>query len=145
MYKLAVASLKTDAACVERGPACPVNAAPAIASDRAPRMFELPPGKSTGVTRGKAEHWLYVVAGRGVVQRNGAPISLKRGTLVVIHRKERHEIVNDGAEVLRAISMNSAFAESVPARRWFEATSARFGASAGIAAWVISLFHRLLG
>jgi len=119
--------------------------AKAGASDGAPRMFDLPPGARTGVTKDKAEHWLYVVAGSGIVQRNGAPITLKRGTLVVIHRNERHEIVNDGDEPLRAISMNSSFAEGSPSRRWFEGSSALLAATAGVASLVISLLVRLAG
>ena len=115
------------------------------AADRHPQMFDLAPGARTGVTRRNARHWVYVVAGSGVVQRNGAPITLKRGTLVVIQPNERHEIVNDGAEALRAISVNSTFAESVPARRWLGGTGATLAASAVIASCLASLFYRLVG
>ena len=147
MYRLATASMRAMRADGTRSRHAPPPTAIATTNAiyRAPRMFDLPPGAASGVMRGKAEHWLYVVAGSGVVQRNGTPIALKRGTLVVIQRNERHEIVNDGDEVLRAISMNSAFAESAPQRRWFEGSRATVAAAVGFASLVVSLFYRLVG
>jgi quercetin dioxygenase-like cupin family protein len=147
MYQLAAAAMKVNAT---TGARTATRASPSLRSNArpsagAPRMFDLPPGARTGVTKDKAEHWLYVVAGSGTVQRNGAPIALKRGTLVVIQRNERHEIVNDGSEALRAISMNSTFVEGSPSRRWFEGSSATLAATAGVASLVISLLVRLVG
>lgn len=145
MYELAAVSTKAGATVPRHAPAdgrVPIRPA---ASDQGPRMFNLAPGASTGIMKDKAEHWLYVVAGRGVVKRNGAPIALKRGTLVVIRRNERHEIVSDGGEPLRAVSMNSAFAMGSPARRWFEGSGATIAAVAGLASIVISVFYRLVG
>lgn len=146
MYQLA-AAMKATATTAPRDAtrATPTPRPNASASDSAPRMFDLPPGARTGVTKDKAEHWLYVVAGSGTVQRSGSPIALKRGTLVVIQRNERHEIVNDGREALRAISMNSTFAEGSPSRRWFEGSSATLAATAGAVSLVITLLVRLVG
>lgn len=147
MYQLAAAAMKANATTAAHGitRATPTPCSNAGASDGAPRMFDLPPGARTGVTKDKAEHWLYVVSGSGTVQRNGTPIALKRGTLVVIQRNERHEIINGGNESLRAISMNSTFAEGSPSRRWFAGSRATLAATAGAASVVISLLVRLVG
>lgn len=147
MHQLAAASVKANTTnsprTANRAIGTPRRNAGAL--DGESRMFDLPAGARTGVTKDKAEHWLYVVAGSGIVQRNGASIALKRGTLVVIQRNERHEIVNNGSETLRAISMTSTFAEAAPSRRWFEGASATVAATAGFASLVISLLVRLIG
>jgi len=51
-----------------------------------------------------ADQWLYVVAGSGVAFVNGKRTRLKRGTLVLIERGDRHEIKNTGRRPLRTLN-----------------------------------------
>jgi mannose-6-phosphate isomerase-like protein (cupin superfamily) len=67
----------------------------------------LAPGKSEGDAdnhhRG-ADQWLYVVSGTGVAIIEGRRYVLKQGVLVVIERRERHEIRNTGRTLLKTLN-----------------------------------------
>lgn len=68
----------------------------------------LAPGESEGgpdnLHRG-ADQWLYVVSGRGAATVAGRRIPLRKGTLVLIERRETHEIRNTGRTPLRTLSI----------------------------------------
>lgn len=67
----------------------------------------LEPGESEGNTdnyhRG-ADQWLYVVSGTGTATIDGRKTKLKAGVLLVIEKKERHEIRNTGRTLLRTLN-----------------------------------------
>lgn len=67
----------------------------------------LAPGQSEGDSdnyhRG-ADQWLYVVGGTGVAIVEGKRIPLKEGVLLVIERRERHEIRNTGRVLLKTLN-----------------------------------------
>lgn len=60
-------------------------------------------GNSDNYHRG-ADQWLYVVSGTGVAIIEGRRIALKRGVLIVIERRERHEIRNTGRTLLKTLN-----------------------------------------
>ena len=51
-----------------------------------------------------ADQWLYVVEGSGVATVDGKRIALKPGVLLVIERRERHEIRNTGRTLLKTLN-----------------------------------------
>jgi mannose-6-phosphate isomerase-like protein (cupin superfamily) len=51
-----------------------------------------------------ADQWLYVVDGTGVAVVDGKRIALKTGVLLVIERRERHEIRNTGRTLLKTLN-----------------------------------------
>jgi mannose-6-phosphate isomerase-like protein (cupin superfamily) len=51
-----------------------------------------------------ADQWLYVVAGRGVATLAGKRIALGPGSLLLVERRERHEIRNSGRALLRTLN-----------------------------------------
>jgi mannose-6-phosphate isomerase-like protein (cupin superfamily) len=67
----------------------------------------LAPGDSEGgpdnFHRG-ADQWLYVVSGSGVATVEGRRVPLKAGTLLVIERRERHEVRNTGRTLLKTLN-----------------------------------------
>jgi len=67
----------------------------------------LAPGDSEGgpdnVHRG-ADQWLYVVSGTGMAMVEGRRVPLKAGTLLVIERRERHEVRNTGRTLLKTLN-----------------------------------------
>jgi mannose-6-phosphate isomerase-like protein (cupin superfamily) len=67
----------------------------------------LAPGQAEGgpdnYHRG-ADQWLYVVSGSGVATVEGRKIALKKGMLLVIERRERHEIRNTGRSLLKTLN-----------------------------------------
>lgn len=67
----------------------------------------LEPGQAEGgpdnYHRG-ADQWLYVVSGTGVAIVEGKRIALKRGVLLVVERRERHEIRNTGRTLLKTLN-----------------------------------------
>lgn len=71
------------------------------------------PGDSEGGPDNRhrgADQWLYVVAGHGIakVQDNDGQhhdVTLGPGTLLVIERGERHEIRNNGEELLKTLNL----------------------------------------
>ena len=66
----------------------------------------LPRGGSEGgpdnAHRG-ADQWLFVLAGRGVAIVGGRRAPLKKGTLLLIEKGERHEVRNTGRTQLRTL------------------------------------------
>jgi mannose-6-phosphate isomerase-like protein (cupin superfamily) len=51
-----------------------------------------------------ADQWLYVVSGTGVATVEGRRVPLKAGTLLVIEKRERHEIRNTGRSLLKTLN-----------------------------------------
>jgi mannose-6-phosphate isomerase-like protein (cupin superfamily) len=70
----------------------------------------LAPGDSEGDAdnyhRG-ADQWLYVVSGTGVAIVGGERVPLKAGTLLLIERRERHEVRNTGRTLLKTLNFYS--------------------------------------
>ena len=67
----------------------------------------LAPGESEGGADNRhrgADQWLYVVAGTGVAVVEGQRVPLKAGTLLVIERRERHEVRNTGRGLLKTLN-----------------------------------------
>ncbi len=70
----------------------------------------LAPGESEGGADNRhrgADQWLYVVAGTGVAVVEGQTVPLKAGTLLVIERRERHEVRNTGRGLLKTLNFYS--------------------------------------
>ena len=67
----------------------------------------LEPGDAEG-DRGNrhrgADQWLYVVSGTGQATVNGRQHQIRRGSLLFIERREKHEIRNTGKTVLRTLN-----------------------------------------
>ena len=51
-----------------------------------------------------ADQWLFVVSGTGLARVEGERIPLKAGVLLLIKRRERHEIRNTGRTPLRTLN-----------------------------------------
>ena len=67
----------------------------------------LAPGDSEGDADNRhrgADQWLYVVSGSGVAIVEGERVPLKAGTLLVIEKRERHEIRNTGRTMLKTLN-----------------------------------------
>jgi mannose-6-phosphate isomerase-like protein (cupin superfamily) len=68
----------------------------------------LGPGETEGGTDNRhkgADQWLYVVSGVGQAIVNGEAVELREGTLVLIHRGDKHEIRNTGSGPLRTLNV----------------------------------------
>jgi mannose-6-phosphate isomerase-like protein (cupin superfamily) len=68
----------------------------------------LPLGAAEGDPRNRhrgADQWLFVVSGTGVATVNGRRHRLREGTLVLIARRDRHEIRNTGRGLLRTLNV----------------------------------------
>ena len=67
----------------------------------------IPPGDGEGgpdnVHRG-ADQWVYVVSGTGMAIVEGVRRPLKAGSLLLIERRERHEIRNTGRTLLKTLN-----------------------------------------
>jgi len=65
------------------------------------------PGQSEGGSdnyhRG-ADQWLYVLSGTGSAFVNGKRYQLRPGTLLLMERREKHEIKNTGNDLLRTLN-----------------------------------------
>jgi len=67
----------------------------------------LAPGESEGGADNRhrgADQWMYVVEGTGVAVVEGERVPLKAGTLLVIERRERHEVRNTGRGLLKTLN-----------------------------------------
>ena len=65
------------------------------------------PGKSEGDERNRhrgADQWLFVVDGRGEALVKNRRYKLVPGSLILIERRERHEIKNVGRTLLRTLN-----------------------------------------
>ena len=51
-----------------------------------------------------ADQWLYVIEGSGRARVNGRTVRLRKGTLVLIERGDRHEIRNTGRGQLKTVN-----------------------------------------
>lgn len=61
-------------------------------------------GDSDNLHRG-SDQWLYVVSGAGVAIVKGKRCPLREGTLLLIERKDKHEIRNTGRAPLRTLNI----------------------------------------
>jgi mannose-6-phosphate isomerase-like protein (cupin superfamily) len=52
-----------------------------------------------------SDQWLYVVAGTGAAIVNGNQHALRRGSLILIERGDKHEIRNTGRRPLRTLNV----------------------------------------
>jgi mannose-6-phosphate isomerase-like protein (cupin superfamily) len=71
-------------------------------------QITLAPGETEGDSENRhrgADQWLYVVSGRGLALIEGERVELRRGTLVLIQRGERHEIRNTGKTPLKTLNV----------------------------------------
>ena len=67
----------------------------------------IPPGDAEGGPGNRhrgADQWLYVVSGRGLALVNGKRYTLSPGTLMLIERKDKHQIKNTGRGLLRTLN-----------------------------------------
>jgi mannose-6-phosphate isomerase-like protein (cupin superfamily) len=68
----------------------------------------IPPGGAEGGPTNRhrgADQYLFVVAGSGLAKVNGRSIRLRPGSLLLIERKDRHEIRNTGKAFLRTLNV----------------------------------------
>ena len=61
-------------------------------------------GDSTNRHRG-ADQWLFVLSGNGEEKVDGERYKIGAGSLLLIEKKERHEIRNTGRGVLRTLKL----------------------------------------
>ena len=67
----------------------------------------LSPGDAEGDAGNRhrgADQWLYVVSGTGEATVDGKRHRLRPGTLLLIERRERHEVRNTGRGLLRTLN-----------------------------------------
>ena len=67
----------------------------------------LAPGDAEGNAGNRhrgADQWLFVLSGSGQATINGRRQKLSRGSLLLIERRERHEIKNTGKAPLRTLN-----------------------------------------
>jgi mannose-6-phosphate isomerase-like protein (cupin superfamily) len=65
------------------------------------------PGDSEGDPANRhrgADQWLFVVAGKGVAIVNDKRYTLQQNVLILIERRDRHQILNTGRELLRTLN-----------------------------------------
>lgn len=70
--------------------------------------MSIAPGGSEGGPDNRhrgADQWLFVVAGEGAARVNGRRYALHAGTLLLIERGDRHEIINTGDTPLRTLNI----------------------------------------
>jgi mannose-6-phosphate isomerase-like protein (cupin superfamily) len=68
----------------------------------------LPPGDAEGSPDNRhraADQWMYVVSGKGTALVNGTRIQIKPGSLLLIERRDRHEIRGTGRVPLRTLNI----------------------------------------
>jgi len=71
---------------------------------QAAEMVIAPGGAEGGPDNRGADQWLFVVSGTGVARVEGERIPLKAGVLLLIRRRERHEVRNTGRTPLRTLN-----------------------------------------
>ena len=65
------------------------------------------PGESEGDADNyhrNADQWLFVISGKGVATVDGTRVELKAGVLLVIERREKHEVRNTGRTLLKTLN-----------------------------------------
>jgi len=68
----------------------------------------IPPGDAEGDSSNRhrgADQWLYVLSGTGRATINGRRYRLRPGSLLLIEKKDRHEIRNSGRALLRTLNV----------------------------------------
>ena len=68
----------------------------------------LAPGDGEGDSGNRhrgADQWLYVVSGTGTARINGRRLPLRPGSLLLIERRDRHQIKNTGRAPLRTLNV----------------------------------------
>jgi mannose-6-phosphate isomerase-like protein (cupin superfamily) len=68
----------------------------------------LPAGETVGGPDNRhrgSDQWLFVVSGTGRATINGKRCPLRAGTLVLIKKRQRHEIVNTGRAPLKTLNV----------------------------------------
>ena len=68
----------------------------------------LAPGDSEGSPENRhrgSDQWLYILSGSGAATVNGKRRRLRAGTLMLIERKDRHQIKNTGRTPLRTLNI----------------------------------------
>jgi len=68
----------------------------------------LAPGDGEGDSGNRhrgADQWLYVVSGTGTARVNGRRVGLRPGSLLLIERRDRHQIKNTGRAPLRTLNV----------------------------------------
>jgi mannose-6-phosphate isomerase-like protein (cupin superfamily) len=71
-------------------------------------QMTLEPGATEGGPDNRhrgADQWLFVVAGSGEAAVNGKRVRLRRGSLLLIERGDRHEIRNTGKRPLATLNV----------------------------------------
>jgi mannose-6-phosphate isomerase-like protein (cupin superfamily) len=70
-------------------------------------MVLAPGGKEGGADNAHrgSDQWMYVVEGTGLAKVNGRRVPLRAGTLVLIERREIHEIRNTGRGTLKTVNV----------------------------------------
>jgi mannose-6-phosphate isomerase-like protein (cupin superfamily) len=69
--------------------------------------MSISPGDSEGGPTNRhraADQWLFVLSGRGAALVNGRRVALKPGMLLLVERKDRHEIKCTGRTMLRTLN-----------------------------------------
>ena len=77
----------------------PILSSPALQA----ALMTLRPGKVSGEffnEHPKAEQWLFVVSGSGTARFSGRRITIKQGSLLLIEKAEKHQIINTGKGTL---------------------------------------------
>lgn len=67
----------------------------------------IPPGDAEGGPANRhqgADQWLYVVSGKGTARINGQAHPLSAGVLLLVERRDKHEIRNTGRRPLRTLN-----------------------------------------
>ena len=70
-------------------------------------MMTLQPGKATGEIQDEhaaAEQWLFVIAGSGIARTKRSRIAIREGSLLLIKKREPHQIKNIGRKPLVTIN-----------------------------------------
>jgi len=65
------------------------------------------PGDAEGDANNRhrgADQWLYVVSGTGRAIVDSRPVALRRGSLLLIERGQRHEVRNTGRSLLKTLN-----------------------------------------
>jgi mannose-6-phosphate isomerase-like protein (cupin superfamily) len=71
-------------------------------------VMVIPPGGAEGDPRNRhrgADQWLWVIEGAGRALVNGRSHRLRKGTLLLIGRGERHEVRNTGRRLLKTLNV----------------------------------------
>jgi mannose-6-phosphate isomerase-like protein (cupin superfamily) len=71
-------------------------------------QMTLVPGETEGGPDNRhrgADQWLYVVSGTGYAVINGERVELREGTLLLIQRRDKHEICNTGKTPLKTLNV----------------------------------------